>query len=120
MKRLYFMLLLVLASMQLSAENEQTVTVNGITIDKVVKSISFDGDFIVLAYTDDTSDREDMEQVSLAFTYDEYFTGVEQIKADQDNKFQQVFNLNGMAVGKSFKGLHRGVYIVNGKKVLVK
>lgn len=120
MKRLCFMLLLALVSLQLSAENEQTVTVNGITVDKVVKSISFDGDFIVLTYTDDTSDREDMEQVTLAFKYDEHSTGVDLIKANQDKKSQQVFNLNGMAVGKSFKGLHRGVYIINGKKVLVK
>lgn len=120
MKRLCFMLLLALVSLQLSAENEQTVTVNGITIDKVVKSFSFDGDFILLTYTDDTSDREDMEQVTLAFTYDEHSTGVDQIKANQGKESQQVFDLHGMAVGKSFKGLLRGVYIVNGKKVLVK
>lgn len=114
------MLLLAFMSLQLSAVNEQSITINGTSIDKVVKSISFDGDYVVLTYTDDTSDREDMELVVLAFMYDEHSTGIETIRTNQVKLAQPVFSVNGMVVGKSVNGLRPGVYIVHGKKVLVK
>ena len=53
----------MLISLPIAAANEQTITVNGFQVDKVVKVISFEEDDLVLTYTDDTSEREDMELV---------------------------------------------------------
>jgi len=31
-----------------------------------------------------------------------------------------VYNLNGQAIGNGYKDLNKGIYIVNGKKIVVK
>lgn len=121
MKKIYSWLAAMLISLPMAAGNEQTITINGFQVDKVVKTISFEGDNLVLTYTDDTSDREDMELVSLAFAYDGSATGISHpTTAQQGEKAQQVYTLSGVAVGKSLQGLQPGVYIVKGKKVLIK
>lgn len=120
MKKIYSLLAAMLISLPIAAANEQTITVNGFQVDKVVKVISFEGDDLVLTYTDDTSEREDMELVFLAFTYDGSATGIQQPTAQQGEKVQQVYTLSGVAVGKSLQGFQPGVYIVKGKKVLIK
>lgn len=120
MKKIYSWLAALLISLPIAAANEQVITINGFQVDKVVKAISFEGDDLVLTYTDDTSEREDMDLVTLAFTYDGSATGILQPTAQQGEKAQQVYTLSGMAVGKSLQGLQPGVYIVKGKKVLIK
>lgn len=120
MKKIYSWLAAILISLPMAASNEQTISINGFQVDKVVKAISFDGDDLVLTYTDDTSEREDMELVTLAFTYDGSATGIQQPTALQGGKAQQIYTLSGVAVGKSLQGLQPGVYIVKGKKVLIK
>lgn len=107
-------------SFHLSAGNKQSITVNGTTIDKVVKTISFEGDNVVLTYTDGSSDKEDMELVTLAFAYDSSSTGISQLTAAKGEKAQQVYTLDGVAVGKNLQGLRPGIYIVKGKKILIK
>lgn len=120
MKKICSLLAAMLICLPIAAANEQTITVNGFQVDKVVKVISFEGDDLVLTYTDDTSEREDMELVFLAFTYDSSATGIQQPTVQQGEKVQQVYTLSGVAVGKSLQGLQPGVYIVKGKKVLIK
>ena len=126
---MYLWLAALLMPLCVSADNEQTITINGFQVDKVVREISFEDDDVVLTYTDGTSDREDMELVTLAFTYDGQSTGISQVETTQGEAMQQVYTLQGVAVGKSLngvavgntlQGLRPGIYVVNGKKVLVK
>ena len=42
---------------------------------------------------------------------------IEDIKKALQGK---IYNLQGQCVGKSPKGLSKGVYIINGKKVIIK
>ena len=46
-------------------------------------------------------------------------TGVEDIVIEGE-KDSTVYNLNGVKVGDSVNGLTPGIYVVNGKKLLVK
>ena len=95
------------------ADNKQTVTINGQSINKTVTEITFNGDNLTLTYSDGTSEESDMSFVKLAFSYDTNST----VKQSLEGK---VFNLNGQFVGTSTEGLAKGIYIVNGKKVIIK
>lgn len=119
MNKFYFLLLAGLLSVNAFAENKQTVTIVGQAVGKTVKEITFDGDNVILSYSDNTSDTKDMSLVSLAFTYDGT-TGIDQVETTEKALQGKVFNLNGQYVGTSTEGLAKGVYIVNGKKVIIK
>ena len=119
MNKFYFLLLAGLLSVNAFAENKQIVTIDGQAVGKTVKEITFDGDNVILSYSDNTSDTKDMSLVSLAFTYDGT-TGIDQVETTEKALQGKVFNLNGQYVGTSAEGLAKGVYIVNGKKVIIK
>lgn len=119
MNKFYFLLLAGLLSVNAFAENKQTVTIDSQAVGKTVKEITFDGDNVILSYSDNTSDTKDMSLVSLAFTYDGT-TGIDQVETTEKALQGKVFNLNGQYVGTSTEGLAKGVYIVNGKKVIIK
>lgn len=119
MNKFYFLLLAGLLSVNAFAENKQTVTIDDQAVGKTVKEITFDGDNVILSYSDNTSDTKDMSLVSLAFTYDGT-TGIDQVETTEKALQGKVFNLNGQYVGTSTEGLAKGVYIVNGKKVIIK
>ena len=119
MNKFYFLLLAGLLATNAFAENKQTVTIDGSAVGKTVKEITFDGDNVILSYSDNTSDTKDMSLVSLAFTYDST-TGIDQVETTKKALQGKVFNLNGQYVGTSTAGLAKGVYIVNGKKVIIK
>ena len=120
MNKFYFLLLAGLLSVNAFAENKQTVTIDGQAVGKTVKEITFDGDNVILSYSDNTSyTTKDMSLVSLAFTYDST-TGIDQVETTKKALQGKVFNLNGQYVGTSTEGLAKGVYIVNGKKVIIK
>lgn len=102
---------------QAQTETKQTVLVNGVTIDKTVQKLTFEGDQVVLSYTDQTTQRADMEQVSISFVYTS--TGIaEMVRTDAPGR--KVFNLNGQFMGEDDRSLPKGVYIVNGQKVIIK
>ena len=46
-------------------------------------------------------------------------TGVASIVSDVDED-GNIYNLNGVCIGKDIKGLSKGLYIKNGKKFVVK
>ena len=119
MNKFYFLLMAGLLATNAYADNKQTVTIEGAAVNKTVKEITFDGDNVILSYSDDTSDKKDMSLVSLAFTYDGT-TGIDQVETTKKALQGKVFNLNGQYVGTSTEGLAKGVYIVNGKKVIIK
>jgi len=120
MKRIYLFLFVGLLATHVMADNKQTITVNGSTVDKTVKEITFDGDNVTLVYSDETTQTEDMSLVKLAFAYDGSTTGINQVETAKKALQGKVFNLNGQLVGTSTQGLSKGVYIVNGKKVIIK
>ena len=54
MKKVYFMLLGVLLSTAVMADNKQTVTIDGAQVSKTVREITFNGDNVTLSYADGT------------------------------------------------------------------
>lgn len=104
--------------MAVFAGNKQTVTIEGQVIEKTISEITFDGDNVVLHYADNTSATEDMSLVTLSFSYTT--TGISQVEGIKKALQGKVYNLQGQFVGSSLQGLSKGVYIINGKKVIIK
>ena len=118
MKKAYLLLLAGMLSMAVFAGNKQTVTIEGQVIEKTISEITFDGDNVVLHYADNTSATEDMSLVTLSFSYTT--TGISQVEGIKKALQGKVYNLQGQFVGSSLQGLSKGVYIINGKKVIIK
>lgn len=118
MNRFYLLLLAGLLAVNVMADNKQTLTINGTPVDKNVEAMSFDGDDVILSYSDGSSDKEDMSWVNLAFEYET--TGIGQVEVANKVLNGNVYNLNGQLMGNSTVGLRKGIYIVNGKKIVVK
>ena len=118
MKKAYLLLLAGMLSTAVFAGSKQTVKIDGQLIEKTVSEITFDGDNVVLQYADNTSDQADMSSVTLSFTYQT--TGISQVEDIKKALRGKVYNLQGQYVGSSLQGLSKGVYIINGKKVIIK
>lgn len=118
MKKAYLLLLAGMLSTAVFAGNKQTLKIEGQVIEKTISEITFDGDNVVLQYSDNTSDRGDMSLVTLSFTYQT--TGISQVEGIKQALQGKVYNLQGQCVGSSLQGLSKGVYIINGKKVIIK
>lgn len=120
MNRFYSVVLAAILSANVWADNKQTVTINGQSVGKTVTEITFNGDNVTLSYNDGTSTTEDMSLVKLAFTYGDSATGINHVETVKQALQGKCYNLNGQLVGTSTEGLSKGVYIVNGKKVIIK
>lgn len=119
-KALFAFLPAMLSGSVACADTGQTVRVNGSEIDKFVTELTFSGDNVTMTFSYGTQ-TEDMSLVTIDLTYtDDTTTGVYEFenKNTQDNL--RVYNLNGQYVGNSLEGLDKGVYVVNGKKVVKK
>lgn len=71
---------------------------------------------------DGTIDEEDVQNIADIISQGET-TGIENTYVKDDNPYNgtsDVYNLNGQKVGTSLDGLPKGIYIVRGRKVLVK
>ena len=119
MKKTYLLLLAGMFASVIFANNKQTVKIDGVVSDKTVTEITFDGDNVTLSYADNSSETKDMSLVFLSFSYDST-TGINKIEEVKKSLQGKVFNLNGQLVGNSLEGLSKGIYIVNGKKVIIK
>ena len=114
MKKLFFwgMLCLSVAAM---ADDVQKIDVSK------VSKITFEGDNVVITYNNGTATTTaDMATVVLDFSS---ATGVEErvvLLEKEGLEGKAVYNLNGQQVGNSAARLAKGVYIINGKKVIVK
>ena len=118
MKKAYLLLLAGMLSTAVFAGSKQTVKIDGQVIDNTVSEITFDGDNVVLHYADNSSDQADMSLVTLSFSYTT--TGISQVEGIKKALQGKVYNLQGQCVGSSLQGLSKGVYIINGKKVIIK
>lgn len=119
MKKAYLLLLAGMLSTAVFADSKQTVKIDGQVIEKTISEITFDGDNVVLQYSDNTSATEDMSLVTLSFSYSTT-TGISQVEGIKKALQGKVYNLQGQCVGSSLQGLSKGVYIINGKKVIIK
>ena len=94
--------------------------VQKIDVSKVSK-ITFEGDNVVITYNNGTATTTaDMATVGLDFSS---ATGIEErvvLLEKEGLEGKAVYNLTGQQVGNSAARLAKGVYIINGKKVIVK
>lgn len=122
MKQLRLILVIILSVCWVGswAKGEQTITINGLTIGKSAKKITFSREKAMITYADGSKQTENMGLIQLSFTYSTN-GGIKKIETiGQKLVDTRVYNLNGQYVGTTFNGLSKGVYIVNGKKVVVK
>jgi hypothetical protein len=119
MKRHLLAFSCLLMSLGAMADDVQTVTVGGTTVNKTVTKITFSGNDVILHFSDNTTQTAGLDDnVNIAFDLGATYIDVTKATTPlQDNK---VYNLRGQYVGSELSGLSKGVYIVNGKKVLVK
>lgn len=122
MKRKTFLCMFLMALLSggtMYAETEQTVIINGTEIDKFVSNLTFNGNNVTLQFDDNTSLTEDMSKVSISLSY-ENTTGITNITSMDNSGMSKVYNLNGQYMGKDANALNKGVYIINGKKTVIK
>lgn len=116
---LFMFLMALLSGGTMYAETEQTVIINGTEIDKFVSNLTFNGNNVTLQFDDNTSQTEDMSKVSISLSY-ENTTGITNITSMDNSGKSKVYNLNGQYMGKDANALNKGVYIINGKKTVIK
>lgn len=122
MKRKTFLCMFLMALLSggtMYAETEQTVIINGTEIDKFVSNLTFNGNNVTLQFDDNTSQTEDMSKVSISLSY-ENTTGITNITSMDNSGKSKVYNLNGQYMGKDANALNKGMYIINGKKTVIK
>ena len=122
MKQLRLILVIILSACWVGswAKGEQTITINGLTIGKSAKKITFSGEKAMITYADGSKQTENMGLIQLSFTYSTN-GGIKKIETTGQKLVDtRVYNFNGQYVGTTLNGLSKGVYIVNGKKVVVK
>lgn len=122
MKQLRLTLVIILSACWIGswAKGEQTITINGLTIGKSAKKITFSGEKAMIVYADGSKQTENMGLIQLSFTYSTN-GGIKNIETTGQKLVDtRVYNLNGQYVGTTLNGLSKGVYIANGKKVVVK
>lgn len=119
-KALCAFLMLGLSGGVAMADTEHTVTVNGEAIDGFITELTFNGDQVTMKFEDGSTRIEDMSLVSIALTYSETSTGITEIETDDRSTVKRVYTISGQYVGTSTEGLPQGIYIVNGKKTIVK
>lgn len=94
--------------------------VQKIDVTKVSK-ITFEGDNVVITYNDGTAVTTfDMTAVVLDFSS---ATGIDErvaITEKEGLEGKTVYNLKGQQMGNSAARLAKGVYIIDGKKVIIK
>lgn len=116
MKKVFLFCVLALLSVNAMADGDST-TLNASKIAK----ITFEGDKVNIQYNDGTADAQfNMEEVVINFTG---VTSIEDriaITRQQGLEGKAVYNLKGQLVGNSAARLTKGIYVINGKKVVIK
>lgn len=114
MKKLFLSGMLCL-SMVTMADNIQKIDVSK------VSKVTFEGDNVIITYNDGTATATaDMATVVLDFTI---VTGIDErlaLTRKEGLEGKAVYNLKGQQVDNSAGRLAKGVYIIDGKKVIIK
>lgn len=115
-KRLLLCLLLLIGfGTNAVAQTQQTVTVNGQTVEKTVVQITFDKDKVVLHFSDGLTQTADMDDVSIAFSPSD----AESISSLQSNAFTFHGVVNGqLTIGNLQEGTHLTIFNANGQRIM--
>lgn len=116
--RLSLCVLSVCGVLAAKADSTVVTTVNGNPETRELVRITFDGDYAILNFADNTTETADMSLVSVTLSHEDK-TAIDEIIADPQ-KTRGVYNLRGQCIADTPDGLKEGIYIVNGQKVLVK
>ena len=115
-KRLLLCLLLLIGlGTNAVAQTQQTVTVNGQTVEKTVVQITFDKDQVVLHFSDGLTQTADMDDVSIAFSPSD----AESISSLLSNAFIFHGVVNGqLTIGNFQEGTHLTIFNANGQRMM--
>ena len=120
-RKLCLLAFVVMLAVAAWADNKQTVIVNGTTQSQAVKRITFNGDEIVLVFADNTQKTVEMTAEKIDFVYDNVENSVfYQMETPKVKEQTGVYNLNGQSVSGTREKLPKGIYIVDGRKGVVK
>ena len=106
--KLFTMACLLSVAFAAQAGNVQTLVINGEKVEKVVARITFEGDNVVLTFSDQTAQTADMENVKLSFTPED-LTAIGTIR----NAVNKTFSIEGLEPGTEIL-----IYNADGKRVL--
>ena len=106
--KLFTMACLLSVAFTAQAGNVQTLVINGEKVEKVVARITFEGDNVVLTFSDQTAQTADMENVKLSFTPED-LTAIGTIR----NAVNKTFSIEGLEPGTEII-----IYNTDGKQVL--
>ena len=102
------------------ADTGETVMVNGSVVEGFVTKITFDGDNAVMLFADGKTQAADMSQVNIELSYDGGDVAIKDVTAAQGKVDGRIYTIGGQYAGDSPDGLSKGIYIVNGKKIVIK
>lgn len=86
-----------------------------------IAQITFNGDDVTIVYNDGTTSQTfDMEEVTLDFTVLTSISERLQLTREKGLEGKQVYDLKGRRLGKSAAALRKGIYVIDGRKVIVK
>lgn len=121
-KRIFMLMLCsALGAVSAMADSEVSVSIGGGEPQSGLLSVALDGDEALLTFADNSQATADMAAVAITIVYDDKGTGIETVCAKAIGEATgKVYGLDGRYLGASQDGLSKGVYIVNGKKTVVK
>lgn len=110
---------LMVLCMQAVADNGQTITIGGSIIEKYAQRLTFDGNNVTITFEDGSEETADMTTVSIDLTYGGNASGISSVTATSNDN-GKVYSISGQYVGNTTEGLPKGLYIMNGKKMVIK
>ena len=117
MKKILWASSLLLLCTVAFADNEPKTTLDGSKIQK----ITFDGDKMNVKYNDGTTDATfDLAEVIIIFSNATSMKERISIARNAGLEGKKIYTLKGVYMGKSVARLQPGLYIVDGKKILIK
>ncbi len=120
-KQLLILAVGALTSLSASADTNEELTINGQPVEKFVTQIAFEGDNVVLTFDDQSQQKEDMATVVINLSYgDADPTAVNSVKGEREEVETTLYNLAGQRINSNGSSLPKGIYIKNGKKLMIK
>lgn len=101
--------------LSLGAMADGTEKIDGKTLSK----ITFDGDNVILHYKDGTTADLTKDMATIVIDLGDA-SGINTVRQIESLKNKGVYNLQGQYLGQGVEGLKKGLYIVDGKKVIIK
>jgi len=101
------------------ADTEETVTIGDTVVGKFATMLTLGEGDVVLTFEDGTSQTAAMSLVSIDLAYTGGEDAITTITGDAGESVR-IYSLSGQYVGNSTESLAKGIYIMNGKKVIIR